>query len=79
MPPWQYGCVTAWGQAAVLFVSRRALPDTRMRRGALALLVSSVADRRLCSSRGMILGLYGKIDARAAGSKAPESLWVRSA
>ena len=32
MPPWQYGCVTAWGQAAVLFVSRRALPDTRMRR-----------------------------------------------
>ena len=21
MPPWQYGCVTAWGQAAVLFVS----------------------------------------------------------
>ena len=55
------------------------LGAVKRRRGAPKLLLSSVADRRLYSSRGSFLGLYGQDDARAAGSKVTESLWARSA
>ena len=68
MPPWQYGCVTAWGQAAVLFVSRRALPDTRMRRRRSAATESVTAGLRLGRLAGHLkrLGPVKEMCARRA-------------